>query len=245
MLSRLRLRGPLVIGLAAFVALLVVVGGGAYAYFFTGLRSAPAAFSLSPVDSSASKANTSVDQVLGQWSVTPGSQAGYRVKEVLVGQATKHEAVARTSAVTGGLTVARASSGLQVNGLRFAVDLSGLQSVDTVAGHNVTNRDRNVSRTLDVQTFPQALFEASTFMVPAGIAQGQTITVNVRGTFTVHGVARPARANAAVRMTSDQVQAAGSIDLDMTQFGVTPPKIAFAESDPQVTVDFELFLSRS
>jgi polyisoprenoid-binding protein YceI len=232
-------------GLAAFVALLVVAGGGAYAYFFSGLRSAPAPFSLSPLDSSASKADTSVDDLLGHWTVTSGSQAGYRVQEVLVGQATKHEAVARTDAVTGGLTVAKASSGLRVNGLRFAVELSGLQSVDTVAGHNVTNRDRNVSRTLDVQTFPEATFEASTIAVPARIAQGQTITVSVPGTFAVHGVARPAKARAQVRMTAGQVQAAGSIDLDMTQFGVTPPKIAFAESDPDVTVDFELFLSRS
>src|SRR5215471_269196 len=245
MLPWLRVGRPLVIGLAAFAALLLVAAGGAYAYFFTSLRSAPAAFSLSGAGSSAANAGTSVDGLLGQWTVTTGSQAGYRVKEVLVGQATKHEAVARTSSVTGGLTVAKGSSGLQVKGLRFAVQLADLQSVDTVAGHNVTNRDRNVSRTLDVQTFPNAVFEASTLQVPARFAHGQTLTVDVPGTFAVHGVTRPAMANAQVRMTGGQVQAAGTIDIDMTQFGVTPPKIAFAESDPEVTIDFILFLSKS
>jgi polyisoprenoid-binding protein YceI len=236
---------PLVIGLAAFVALAVLVGAGAFAYFFTGLRSAPAPLSLSSLGSNASNASTSVDGLLGRWTVTTGSQAGYRVEEVLVGQPTKHEAVARTSAVTGELTVARASSGLQVNGLHFVVQLADLQSVDTVAGHNVTNRDRNVSRTLDVQTYPSAVFDASTFQVPARFAQGQTLTVAVPGMFTVHGVRRPARASAQVRKTGGQVQAAGTIDIDMTQYGVTPPKIAFAESDPEVTVDFILFMSRS
>jgi polyisoprenoid-binding protein YceI len=236
---------PLVIGLAAFVALAVLAGAGAFAYFFTGLRSAPVPLSLSSLGSNASNANTSVDGLLGRWTVTTGSQVGYRVKEVLVGQPTKHEAVARTSAVTGELTVARASSGLQVNGLRFVVQLADLQSVDTVAGHNVTNRDRNVSRTLDVQTYPNAVFEASKLPVPAKFAQGHTIAVDLPGMFTVHGVQRPARASAQVRMTGDQVQAAGTIDIDMTQFGVTPPKIVFAESDPEVTVDFILFLSRS
>jgi polyisoprenoid-binding protein YceI len=117
--------------------------------------------------------------------------------------------------------------------------------MDTVAGHNVTNRDRNVSRTLDVQTYPNAVFEAAALQMPVKLAQGQTITVDVPGTFTVHGVARPARANAQVRMTGGEVQVAGTIDIDMTQFGVTPPKIAFAESDPQVTVDFMLLLSKS
>jgi polyisoprenoid-binding protein YceI len=236
---------PLVIGLAAFVALSVLGGAGAYAYFFTGLRSAPAPLGLSSLGSGSSPADTSVDGLLGHWTVTTGSQAGYRVKEVLVGQPTKHEAVARTSAVMGELTLARASSGLQVNGLRFVVELSNLQSVDTVAGHNVTNRDRNVSRTLDVQTYPDAVFAAAALQVPVRLAQGQTITVAVPGTFTIHGVARPARANAQVRMAGGAVQAAGTIDIDMTQFGVTPPKIAFAESDPQVTVDFMLILSRS
>jgi hypothetical protein len=235
----------LVIGLAAFVALAVLAGAGAYAYFFTGLRSAPAQLSLSALGSDASNGGSSVDGLLGRWTVTSGSEAGYRVKEVLVGEPTKHEAVARTSSVTGGLTVARAASGIQVNGLHFAVQLSDLQSVDTVAGHNVTNRDRNVSRTLDVQTYPNAVFDAATLQVPARFAQGQTISVGVPGTFSVHGVARPARAKAQVRMAGGQVQAAGTIDIDMTQFGVTPPKIAFAESDPEVTVDFLLFLTRS
>jgi hypothetical protein len=245
MLPRLRVGRPLVIGLAAFAALLLVAAGGAYAYFFTSLRSAPAPFSLSPAGAGASNAGPSVDGLLGQWTVTTGSQAGYRVKEVLVGQATKHEAVARTSSVTGGLTVAKGSSGLQVKGLRFAVHLADLQSVDTVAGHNVTNRDRNVSRTLDVQTFPEAVFEAATLTVPGRFAQGQAIKVSAPGTFTVHGVARPASASAQARMGGGQVEAVGSIDLDMTQFGVTPPKIAFAESDPEVTIDFDLFLSRA
>jgi hypothetical protein len=95
------LRRPLVIGLAAFAALLVLAGGGAYAYFFSGLRSVPAPLGLSSLRSDAPTADASADGLAGHWTVNAGSQAGYRVKEDLVGQVSKHEAVARTSAVTG------------------------------------------------------------------------------------------------------------------------------------------------
>ena len=239
------LRRPLVIGVAAFSALVLLATGGAYAYYFTGLRSVPVPLSLSSFGSNGSNANTSVDGLVGRWTVTSGSLAGYRVKEELVGVTAKHEAVARTSDVTGELTVRPGSSGLQVNGLRFVVQLSSLQSVDAVAGHNVTNRDRAVGRALDIQQFPEAVFTASTVAVPARIAQGETAGVTLPGTFTVHGVTRPARAIAQVRAAGGQVQAAGSIAFDMTQFGVIPPHVPFAQSDAQVTVDFHLFLSRA
>jgi polyisoprenoid-binding protein YceI len=239
------LRRPLFIGLAAFSALVVLAGAGAYAYYFTGLRSVPAPLSLSSFGSNGSSANASADGLVGHWTVTTGSQAGYRVNEELLGQTAKHEAVARTSEVTGELTVRPGSSGPQVNGLRFAVQLSSLQSADTVAGHNVTNRDRAVGRSLDIQQFPEAVFAASTLTVPAKIAQGETARVTLPGTFTVHGVTRPARAIAKVRAAGGKVQAAGSIPLDMTQFGVTPPHVPFAQSDAQLTVDFELFLAKA
>jgi polyisoprenoid-binding protein YceI len=116
--------------------------------------------------------------------------------------------------------------------------------VDSVAGHNVANRDRAVGRSLDIQEFPEAVFAASTLAVPARISQGKTTGVTLPGTFTVHGVTRPARATAQVQAAGGMVQAAGSIPLDMTQFGVTPPHVAFAQSDAQVVVDFQLFLSR-
>jgi polyisoprenoid-binding protein YceI len=244
MLRKSLLRRPLFIGLAAFLALVVLASGAAYAYYFTGLRSVPAPLSLSSFSSIGSNANTSADALVGHWVVATGSQAGYRVKEDLLGEATKHEAVARTGAVTGELTVRSGSSGLQVNGLRFVVQLASLQSVDSVAGHNVTNRDRAVGRSLNIQQFPEAEFAASTLTVPAKVAQGETARVTLPGTFTVHGVARPAKATAQVRAAGGKVQAAGSIPLDMTEFGVTPPHIPFAQSDAQLMVDFQLFLSK-
>lgn len=239
------LRRPLVIGLAALSALVVLAGGGAYAYYFTGLRSVPAPLGLSSFGSNGSDANTSAEALVGHWTVTTGSQAGYRVKEELAGLVAKHEAVARTGEVTGEATVRLGSSGLQVNGLRFVVQLSSLQSVDSVVGHNVANRDRAVGRSLDVQEFPEAVFAASTLTVTPKIARGETARVTLPGTFTVHGVTRPARATAQVRAAGGMVQAAGSVPLDMTQFGVIPPHIAFAQSDPDLTVDFQLFLSKA
>lgn len=44
-------------------------------------------------------AGTATGDVTGTWTVTTGSQAGYRVQEILFGQ--KAEAVGRTEVVTG------------------------------------------------------------------------------------------------------------------------------------------------
>src|SRR5690349_17288350 len=102
----------LVIPIVAVVALLVLGGGAAsYVYFFSGLRTTPAALAFaspSPSKSPASPAGTpsaSVPGFAGVWQVASGSLAGYRVKEQFVGQTSTHEAVARPAAVSGQLTI--------------------------------------------------------------------------------------------------------------------------------------------
>src|SRR5579872_7166819 len=82
----------LTIGAAAALVAVVLVGVGGYLYFFSNLRSSPPrlALSASPSVSSA----PALTDLAGSWTVTTGSLARYRVKELFVGQTAKHDAVA-------------------------------------------------------------------------------------------------------------------------------------------------------
>ena len=114
------LRRWLLIG-GAVVVLLVV--GGPFVYFNVIEGKAPARLSLSSNNAKSSSTTTGAGVPLdGTWKVAGGSQAGYRVKEILFGQ--NHEAVGRTSNVTGQITI----SGTTVNATTFTVDLTTVSS---------------------------------------------------------------------------------------------------------------------
>ena len=240
---------------AAVVAVVVVVliaGGAGYFYFFSGLRTAPKPLALpspSPNAASstpASSASTGPVALAGTWTVGQGSQAGYRVREQFAGQSSPHEAVARTNGVSGGLAVEQQSSGgFQANDISFTTQLANLQSVDQVAGYNVSQRDRIVSRTLDVQQFPAATFKAGSVAVPQAAASGQQVELSVPGQLTIHGVTRPATATVEARVNGTQLQVAGSVPIVMTDFGISPPQVPITTVQPNVTIEFQLVLTKS
>ena len=223
------------IGAGVLAALLVLGLAGGYVYYFSGLRTAPAALAL-PSPTASAAASTS--GLAGSWKVTSGSQAEYRVEEQFAGQTSSHEAVARTSGVSGGLAVSGQAGALQASAISVSADLTGLHSVDQVAGFNVSNRDRIVSQSLSVPQFPQATFTAGAVAIPAGLESGQQVTVTVAGKLTIHGVTRDVTATLQVQQSGNQVQVAGQIPTDMTQFGISPPQIGFTKVQPGVTIDF-------
>src|SRR5712664_2661160 len=160
---------------AGVVAVIALAGGGAYVYFFSSLRSSPDALGLSASPSAQASSTPSAattGSLAGSWTVTTGSIAGYRVKELFVGETSKHEAVARTSNVRGSLTVSGDSSGYQVTAITITAVLTGLHSVDTVAGRDVSQRDGFVSRQMNLQQFPDATFIATSVSI-AGATSGQ------------------------------------------------------------------------
>ena len=240
----------LVVGIAC-VAGLALAGGGAYIYFFSGLRSSPNALGLSatpsPTGSGATPsgypAATTSTGVTGNWTVATGSVAGYRVKELFVGQTSKHDAVARTSNISGGLTVSGDSSGYQVGAITLTAVLTGLTSVDSVAGRDVTQRDSFVSRQMDLQQFPDAIFAASSAAV-AGTVTRQPADISVSGKLTIHGVTKGVTATVKAQVTGGKIEIAGSVPMVMTDFGISPPSVPFTTVDSQVTIEFDIFLAK-
>ena len=222
-------------------------GAGVYAYFFSGLRSTPPQLSLATPSASASAtASASASAAAGSatWSIASGSLVGYRVNEQFVGQSSSHQAVARTSDVTGNVVIGQSGASYEMTSATITVQLANLASVDSVAGYNVTNRDRIVQQSLEVRSFPTATFTAQSVALPAGADSGQAITVSVPGTLTVRGVTKAVTATIQLRVTGNSAQIAGTIATNMTDFGVSPPTIGFTTVQPAVTIEFSLNLAQ-
>ena len=236
------MRRNLLFGGAAALVLIGLAGTGGYVYFFSSLRSSPPSLRLSASPSAASA--TASTGLVGTWTVTTGSVARYRVKELFVGETAKHDAVAQTSSVTGTLSVSGDSSGYQANGITVTAALSSLHSIDTVAGRNVSQRDGIVSRQLDVQQFPTAKFSASTASIPAGVTSGKA-NITVSGTLTIHGVTRDVTVTGQAQVAGDKIEVAGSAAINMADYGVSPPQVPFTAVDPTAIIEFDLFLTKA
>jgi len=226
------------------VAVLALIGaGGAYAYFFSGLRTSPSSLALSSPSASPSAASSAGGA--GTWQITTGSLVGYRVTEQFVGQSSTHEAVARTSDVSGQVTITQTGTTYVMTSAKVTAQLASLASVDQVAGYNVTNRDRIVSQSLGVGTYPTAVFQAQSVTLPAGVETGQTVTVSVPGQLTIRGVTKDVTATVQLRVSGTTAQIAGSISTNMTDFGISPPSIGFTTVQPATTIEFSLNLAAS
>lgn len=229
-----RVRRPLLIGLAAVLAvtaLAAVVGWRLLAAHHAppplALSSTPASASGSPLD--------------GKWTVGAGSQAGYRVKEKFINQPAETEAVARTSSVTGSLLLSVSGDQVRVSQMRFAVDLASLTSQDKYANYQTYQRDFFIRRIyLETAQFPTATFTASTFTFTLP-ADGR-LTTAVSGKLNVHGVTRDVTAQIQAADGGAEAEVAGSIVVDMRDYAIDPPDISFTRAEPMVTIEFDLKL---
>jgi polyisoprenoid-binding protein YceI len=78
-----------------------------------------------------------------------------------------------------------------------------------------------------------------------GNASGQPVDVSLPGTLTIHGVTKNVTAAAKAQLTGGKVEVAGSMAIDMSDYGVTPPSVPFTTVDSQVTIEFQIFLSKT
>lgn len=229
---------------AAAVVLVAIAGVGGYVYFFSNLRSSPSSLTLTASPAAGATANGATSGLAGTWNVTTGSQARYRVKELFVGETAKHDAVAQTSGVSGSITVSGDASGYQATAISVVADLTSLHSIDSVAGRNVTQRDGIVSRQLDVQQFPDAKFTATSASVPGDVTSSQ-VDVTLTGSLTIHGVTKPVTVVAKGQVVGGKIEIAGSVSINMTDYGVTPPQVPFSAVDSAATIEFDIFLTRA
>jgi polyisoprenoid-binding protein YceI len=238
------MKRSLIVAAAAGVALIALIGAGGYIYFFSGLRTSPATLALSSPTPSASAPSTSSTGLTGTWNIASGSLVGYRVQELFVGASAKHLAVARTSSVNGSLSVSGDSGGYQVSAITITANLTSLHSVDQVAGRDVSQRDGVVTRQLAVQQFPNATFAATSVSV-SGNVTSNPVDVTVPGKLTIHGVTRDVSVTAKAQMVGDRLEIAGTLPINMSDYGVSPPQAPFVTVDPTATIEFDVFLTKA
>jgi polyisoprenoid-binding protein YceI len=182
-------------------------------------------------DTTNGNASTSVD---GTWTVGSGSQAGYRVKEVLLGQST--EAVGRTGAVTGQLTV----SGSQVERGSFTVDLTKVTS----------DQDRRDSqfqgRIMETATYPTATFKLLQPITLGSIpADGDTVTATAHGELTLHGTTKQVTVEVTIQRDGDGFEVSGSIPVIFADYAIPNPSFGAVTTEDHGEIEFLLALTRT
>jgi len=229
--------------IAAIVAggLLLGAAGLGMLYFVVFAGSSPQKLALSSPSPSTS-ASTSPDSSAGAgtWTVDSGSQAGYRVREKLASLSAPSDAVGRTTAVTGTLTLTQAASGYSVTAADVTVDVSKLAS-------DQSRRDQRIhSQGLESDRFPSATFKlTSPIALAADATSGQTIHVSATGDLTIHGVTKSVTLPIDARLTGSKIELVGSITFPFSQFGMTPPSIGgFVSVENNATMEFQLLLTR-
>jgi polyisoprenoid-binding protein YceI len=230
--TRTRTRGRKRLLLAGAVLALVLAVGGPFVYINYLQSDAPERLEVATATTSAGTAATggSLD---GTWAVADGSQAGYRVEEVLLGQ--NVEAVGRTSAVTGELTV----SGTQVDNGSFTVDLT------QVASDEDRRDDAFQGRIMETATYPTATFELTEPIVLQELpADGETVTANAVGELTLHGTTRAVTVALTVQRSGDEIQASGSIPVTFADYGIANPSLGPVTTEDHGEIEFLLAFTR-
>ncbi|MEU1517521.1 YceI family protein [Streptomyces sp. NPDC005811] len=212
----------------AVAALLVV--GGPYVYIHYIKDTAPSELSIDDGQQSAGQDGTSARAgVEGAWKVGSGSQAGYRVDEVLFGQNTT--AVGRTDKVTGDLTV----KGTEATEGSFTVDLTSVKS-DSV------ERDGQFrGGIMNTEKFPTATFELTRPVDFGSVPDvGKKVTAKASGRFTIHGVSKNVSFDLTAQRSAGAFRVQGSLPITFADYGVESPNFGGITVEHEGTIEFLL-----
>jgi polyisoprenoid-binding protein YceI len=216
----------LIIGVVGLV-ILGVGGPFVYIHFIEG--KAPSKLKLSSAKSTPGAQPTSNVPLDGTWNVTTGSEAGYRVDEVLFGQ--NNTAVGRTNSVTGNLTF----TGTRVTAGSFSIDLTTVKS-------DQARRDAQFNgRIMSTATHPSATFALSQpIVLPSVPAPGTDITANAIGQLTLRSTTKPVTVAVTARRTANNVQVNGSIPITFADWSIPNPSIGPISTQDHGLIEFLL-----
>lgn len=215
----------LILGLVVVVA----IGIGGYVVHDQVLRgdaapplalpSGSPAASTEPGASSVPAASFDGD-IAGTWTVTSGSQAGYRVRERLANLPAESDAIGRTDQVTGTITVVSDGTTTTVTEASLTVDTTSITSDES-------RRDNRLrSDGLQTDQFPTATFTLTQPVdVPATALDGTASDITLVGDLTLHGVTKSVEIPARTQLVDGQIQVAGSITFPLSDFGIVAPNI--------------------
>ena len=233
------------VAIALPVALLVLATGGTWLYLNVIRDDAPERLSLD-AGANAGASTTiagqttttagptvSTEGVDGVWRVSAGSEAGYRVDEVLFGQSAT--AVGRTDDVTGEIEI----DGVSVVRGSFTVDMT------TVASDESRRDNQFRGRIMDVANHPTSTFEL-TSPIDLGTlpADGEEVEVEATGRLTLRGTTKPVTVGLQAQRSGPAIRVAGSIPIVFEEWGIPNPSFGPADTEDHGELEFLLVLSR-
>jgi polyisoprenoid-binding protein YceI len=185
----------------------------------TGSASAAASGSVANADPSASAGTATDGTLAGTWSISSG-EAGYRVRERLANLPAESDAVGRTSAVTGAITLAGNSTNVELTGGTISVDTTQIASDES-------RRDNRLrSEGLQTDLFPTASLKlTSPVDIPAAALQGTATDVKLVGDLTLHGVTKSVEIPAQAQLVNGTISVAGSLAFPLADFDITAPNV--------------------
>lgn len=226
------MKHKIVIAVVALLALAGIAVGGSALYAKIENDKAPDALALSTPTATTDGASPGLTEqdLAGTWTVSDGSQAGYRVAEVLNGQDVT--VVGRTSDVEGTVTI----DGTSLSAADVTV------SMTTITTDN-SNRDGQFLDILKTSEFPTATFTLTEPVDVSGVTEGTT-SVQAKGELTVAGVSAPVVVTLDAQTTATGVEVSGSIPVTFSDFGVDAPDLGFVKVEDTGTVEMLLTLAK-
>jgi len=232
----MRRRGRWLVGAVAVVVVLAVGAPFVYIHLIEG--PAPPKLALptasSPTTAVASGTISEIPGVGGTYHVSSGSEAGYRVTEVLVGQ--NSTAVGRTTKMWGSVTISEDS----VTTGTFTVDMATVESDQS---------ERNAQfdgRIMDVAQYPTATLTLTTPVVIGTIpAVGSTMAYTATGDLTMHGVTRRVTFSLTAERTADGLYALADIPIVFADWNIANPSIGgFVNTNSSGTLETLVHLTK-
>jgi polyisoprenoid-binding protein YceI len=235
------------IGGVAAVVVLAVGGPFAFIHFFDGTTAPKLALpaqststggttrSTAATAASGRTASDTTSTVSGVWRVASGSQAGYRVKEVLLGQSTT--AVGRTSKVSGQFDLV----GTKVSAASFTVQMASVVS---------DKSQRNAQfdgRIMDVARYPTSTFRLTKPVVLNAIpAVGKTVEVSATGDLSMHGETRALTIELSAERVPSGIDVLGDASILFSEWNIANPSVGgFVTTANHGTLEVLLHLTKS
>lgn len=203
-------------GAVVVMAALAVAVPFLYIHFIEGPPPArlelPARPSTTAPGASTSAASSS--DLSGTWNVGPGSQAGYRVQETLLGQ--HATAVGRTSKIWGSLTVNSES----VSEGSFTVDMASVVSDQS---------ERNAQfdgRIMDVNQYPTATLVLTKPIALGTLpAEGTTKHYAAWATLTMHGTSKAVTFTVTAERIGSEIDVLADLPITFSDWNIANPSV--------------------
>ena len=190
--------------------------------------SAPANTAPAPTattaDNTSTAASTNTSTTAGgslTFTLTPGkSTASYKVREQLAGLAFPSDAIGKTTAVSGSVTV-KADGSIDSSSSKFVVDMSTLVSDKSM-------RDNFIKRsTLQTDQFPTATFvPTQASWLPNPMPSSWQIGFQLTGDMTIHSVTKSITWTVTGAISGDGATGTAITSFKFEDFGLSQPRVS-------------------